>query len=113
MGEDTPERELQVRVVHVGEDGTQFVAVPAEWVQYVTDVIARIPAPVPHPGSMEVLMAKTAEIKALADTGHFNGIARDDNGVWRDTDGDEIIFTPYGYRKEKEVQDELERPLRS
>lgn len=102
----------EVMVMAQGDDGTVFVAVPLEWVQGVTAMCNRYALEHAEPPTQTELLQAAADQMRDSWRERFPQLSENVHGVVVDQDGDGVIFTPYGYRKEREVHDEAQRSFR-
>jgi len=96
MTENTP----AVTIMHVSKDGTQFVAVPMEWVQRVTAFCSRYEAEnAPPPTLIEQLQAQAEYNRNNATRLYHEDLYHDprtDRWIHAAT-GNPVVFTPYGW----------------
>lgn len=90
----------------VARTGVEYGVVSKEWFDRVNAMLLAHEAAQPKP--LRTQLQERADY-ARDNAGRlFPSLTRRDDR-WYDRDGDVVVFTPYGYRKEKEVENDLER----
>lgn len=91
------------RIIH----GERFVLVPMTWYARVNAMLEALEVANARPDDPRILQAKADDNRNHA-AERFPDLKRVDHPAgftrWYDDDGDEVVFTPHGYRKERDVQ---------
>lgn len=89
------------------QDTTTHVIVPLSWVNEVNAFMFAARAAEMRPDHPGLLQAKADDNRANAAERFPKLRQLNGYGIWYDEDGDDVMFTPHGYRKVKDVQAEL------
>jgi len=102
--------EVDAQFIAHGEDenGGPLYLVPGIWIEWVTTHITEyVRLNTPPPTQTEVMQMQADYNRDNAAERYPQLTHNPRTQTWVDEDQDPVVFTPYGYRKEKEVQNEL------